>query len=300
MNSKVPEKQCFSTAKSCNCYVFMYQDAFRFFVLLKNMLFCYSLLAATNHKTYQQIERSNNFFQKKIAHHWRYGRSPCGEKKPPGRMRGISFVSQTGWWRRGESNSRRRRFHALSQKPSLQALPEPLCGLLLGSHLFLQLILYLLMGPVPGLMAFAAKDHEVGHCIVPTVRQGDSVVLLEPGSRGLDLALCAMTDGAHRSVETAESGPLRSCCAAFCWPWRPFPLDRWALRTPGRPTKPRPQNRRSAAGQDTPVRGRQGTRGRRTSCRFSAPASWKTTAQTATVPATSAAPGQPSRRVSIW
>ena len=106
LNSKVPEKQCIHAAKSCNCYVFMYQDAFRFFVLLKNMLFCYSLLAATNHKTYQQIERSNNFFQKKIAHHWRYGRSPCGEKKPPGRMRGISFVSQTGWWRRGESNSR--------------------------------------------------------------------------------------------------------------------------------------------------------------------------------------------------
>lgn len=37
---------------------------FAFSFLLKNMLFCYSLLAATNHKTYQQIERSNNFFQK--------------------------------------------------------------------------------------------------------------------------------------------------------------------------------------------------------------------------------------------
>ena len=125
LNSKVPEKQCIHAAKSCNCYVFMYQDAFRFFVLLKNMLFCYSLLAATNHKTYQQIERSNNFFQKNscVMGVARKSRtflsqgSPCGAKKPPGRMRGISFVSQTGWWRRGESNSRRRRFHALSQKP---------------------------------------------------------------------------------------------------------------------------------------------------------------------------------------
>lgn len=98
---------------------------------------------------------------------------------------------------------------------ALQALPEPLCGLLLGSHLFLQLILYLLMGPVPGLMAFAAKDHEVGHCIVPTVRQGDSVVLLEPGSRGLHLALCPAADGAHGSVETANLDPCGLAAPLF-------------------------------------------------------------------------------------
>ena len=63
---------------------------------------------------------------------------------------------------------------------ALQALPEPLCGLLLGSHLFLQLILYLLMGPVPGLVAFAAKDRKVGLRVVPTVRQRDPVVLVKP------------------------------------------------------------------------------------------------------------------------
>ena len=141
LNSKVPEKQCIHAAKSCNCYVFMYQDAFRFFVFVEEHVFCYSLLAAKNHKTYQQIERSNNFFQKKIAHHGRHercheeldipvSRIPLRRKKAPGRMRGISFVSQTGWWRRGESNSRRRRFHALSQKPrkSLKRCQSPLAG----------------------------------------------------------------------------------------------------------------------------------------------------------------------------
>lgn len=138
LNSKVPEKQCIHAAKSCNCYVFMYQDAFRFFVFVEEHVFCYSLLAATNHKTYQQIERSNNFFQK-IRASWELpGKAglPClkallaAKKKPPDRMRGISFVSQTGWWRRGESNSRRRRFHALSQKPrkSLKRCQSPLAG----------------------------------------------------------------------------------------------------------------------------------------------------------------------------
>ena len=56
---------------------------FAFSFLLKNMLFCYSLLAAKNHKTYQQIERSNNFFQKKSLIIGDMGALLAAKKSPP-------------------------------------------------------------------------------------------------------------------------------------------------------------------------------------------------------------------------
>ena len=198
---------------------------FAFSFLLKNMLFCYSLLAATNHKTYQQIERSNNFFQKKFVRHGSCQEKPdfpvsrlsLRRKKASRPDAGDQFCVANRLVEAGRvqfSSEKVPRTLSKAQE-ALQALPEPLCGLLLGSHLFLQLILYLLMGPVPGLMAFAAKDRKVGLRVVPTVRQRDPVVLFKPRPRGLDLALCAMTDGAHRSVETANLDPCGLAAPLF-------------------------------------------------------------------------------------
>ena len=175
MNSKVPEKQCIHAAKSCNCYVFMYQDAFRFFVLLKNMLFCYSLLAATNHKTYQQIERSNNFFQKKNRASLEIWALSLRRKKAPRPDAGDQFCVANRLVEAGRvqfSSEKVPRTLSKAQKIP-EALPKPPCWwfwFLPDNSLFLQLVAHLLMGHVPGLVALAAKDHEVGHCIVPTVR----------------------------------------------------------------------------------------------------------------------------------
>ena len=111
---------------------------FVFSFLLKNMFFVIHCLLQQitrhiNRLSVQTIFSKKNSCVMGVARKSRTSLSqgsPCGEKKPPGRMRGISFVSQTGWWRRGESNSRRRRFHALSQKPrkSLKRCQSPLAG----------------------------------------------------------------------------------------------------------------------------------------------------------------------------
>lgn len=132
-------------------------------------------------------------------------RSFPAAKKPPF---GGSFLAQAVCWRREESNSRPARFHVLFSKAQEvpEALPKPLCRWFLPDGcLFLQLVAHFLMGHVPGLVALAAKDHEVGHRVLPAVCKGDSMVLLKPGSRGLDLALCPAADSAHGSAGTAGS-----------------------------------------------------------------------------------------------
>ena len=200
---------------------------FVFSFLLKNIFFVIHCLLQQITRHINRLSAQTTFFKKFVRHgscqekpDFPVSRLSLRRKKAPRPDAGDQFCVANRLVEAGRvqfSSEQVPRTLSKAQKIP-EALPKPPCWwfwFLPDNSLFLQLVAHLLMGHVPGLVALAAKDHEVGHCIVPTVRQGDSVVLLEPGSRSLHLALCPAADGAHRSVETANLDPCGLAAPLF-------------------------------------------------------------------------------------